>query len=387
MPSPLLAQVSHATAGEYDVLAELGEGQGGAAFLAREVASGALMVLSLPPAADELAVLSALGENVPASAGRCTTCGVAPAVWTAACPGCGHALVGSGATATLEEVRGATSHAYEVLGQLPHQNGGALFLARDRADARLVALAAVTAPTGESLLQAVWEEPGSAVPTPPIGQTGQPTVGPTSTDPDSTAYEGQGYAPPPPASGRRWGPLVGGVLGMAVLAGGAWALLGRDGRESTGPAGQPVGAVAGAGAALGDSAGGTLGNSGVAPDTAAGAAGGGAAGGAGAVGTAGVTPPVTPPPGTADSTAPRPDRLARPHVVTIEGELPPGWTRTVNGGATSSSRTVRVLRPGPVVIRLQAPGYCPDAFRFTPVPGGADRWTPALRGAPMVGSC
>lgn len=375
MSQTLLEQIAAATAGEYHVVGALGETVRGSAFLARETAGGHLVVLFVPADADELAVLAALGDEVPANAGRCTACGYAPPVWAAACPSCHRPFVLTAVDAhrfAADEVHAAVAHAYDVEGEVAHQAGGSLFFVRDRADGRLVALAGQDDENGQ-VLEAVWD---AAAPAPPPEPA--PFLAPSAVDDGAEASTGAypygpsegDYGAPRPR--RRWGPLVaGGVL--VLVAGGAWALW----RDDDGDAARPEATSAAAVSPPGDPAG------------TAGPAGAGAAA-VPAPEPPAVTPPPAPAPPREPPAAEERRAAARASVAWLQvgGALPTGWAWVINGRPGPSSVTAPLRPNRPVTVRLDAPGYCPVTLQLPPqAPSAVYRWYPQLQGKPMVGDC
>jgi hypothetical protein len=74
-------------------------------------------------------------------------------------------------------------------------------------------------------------------------------------------------------------------------------------------------------------------------------------------------------------------------MVAIIGELPPGWSRTVNDLPPSTNREIDLTPGRPAIITVTAPGWCPDRREVTLAQGDTVRWTPVLRGRPWVGGC
>lgn len=398
--STLLDHITSAVADEYTVLGQLGESSRGSAFLARERAGGHLVVLAVPPSADELSVLAALGDEVPANAGTCTACGEAPPTFTTFCPNCGRAFVQSAVGAhrfTADEVRAAAAPAYDLLGEVAHQSGGSLFFVRDQADRRLVALSGQPAPGGGQALEAVWDalrgdRPAGAVAESAAYGGSAPDVPPADTFAPSgpaAEYASEGppgyppdYVPPAtsdeygaaPARRRRWVPAA--IAGAVVLAaGGAWAVT-----HGTRKASRPVTSTPSPDTAA------VAPPPQPAPDTGSTTAGGGT-GAPPPQPTAPQTPVVTPtdrPPVVDSSRLP----VANAEVQLDGAGLPTGWTWTINGRRGPASLTARLRPNRPAVLTIEAPGYCPETLQLAPLaPGAVQRWAPRLRGKPMVGEC
>lgn len=164
--------VEEATRNEFELLAQLGGGSAWAAFLGRPLAGRGPLVLLLLQAAEEgdgefdLETLEALDDGLPLGRTGCSSCGAEGEGWPRFCPGCGADLTGvpadaavpSGtAEALLDEVRGAAAGVYEVLGAMPHaEGGGALYFAREAGTGRVVGLALRTEADGELDLVVSW---------------------------------------------------------------------------------------------------------------------------------------------------------------------------------------------------------------------------------------
>jgi hypothetical protein len=74
-------------------------------------------------------------------------------------------------------------------------------------------------------------------------------------------------------------------------------------------------------------------------------------------------------------------------LVLIEGDLPPGWSRSVNDGFVSTNRRIELSAGRPAVIVVGAPGWCPARTELTLRAGEEQRWTPELRARPWIGGC
>ena len=153
----LYVAVREASAGTYDVLGELGAGaSGGVVYLAREIASEALVVLKLEPGDDGaggvayyLDVSHELDASVPDVEMRCPRCRAKLRQWARFCTQCGLDVSGeapasgehASRAALREKVRAATAGDYEFLGDIPRSEGGGLvYFARDLSDGKIVAL-------------------------------------------------------------------------------------------------------------------------------------------------------------------------------------------------------------------------------------------------------
>lgn len=404
MRDELFDQILSATAGEYEIHGELGRDWTGRAYLAREIASGQHVVLRLPSDSDALEVLPRLSSTVPMAGGVCADCGDALTSWGGRCLACGAPVAGIPAewpwspsveASVLEEVRHAAGDSYEVLGAMEQEEtGGTVLFAREVASDRLVALA-LHADEGDGgrYLAVIWEgpvlarsRPAASPPPPPTPEAiipapppadlppaggGRPAGAPAARageDAEEEPIAGASAAPAPHS--RRL--LLPALLVIALVAAAAFLLarttpetasegvLASDSMEwDASPAPAPI-----------------------------------------ATSDAAAAPSVAPPPATLPvvDSAPPPVRIprqeraaARPAPRTgklqLGGALPPSWTRSVNGRAPTSERTVELTAGRPATIRIEAPGFCPESLRVTLPAGGRETWTPQMKGRPMVGEC
>jgi hypothetical protein len=160
--------VEEATRDDFDLVAELGGGAAWAAFLGRPVRGrGRLAVLLLQEADDEsgqydLETIEALDAGLPIGRTTCVSCGASEPGWPRFCAVCrtdlsGEVVPGGSAEETLEEVRGAARGVYDVLGEMPRDDGGgALYFAREVATDRLVGLTLQNDALGELDLVVSW---------------------------------------------------------------------------------------------------------------------------------------------------------------------------------------------------------------------------------------
>lgn len=146
--------LARALAGEYDILARLGFGRGDApVYLARELVTGTLVVLRLPPIsagndAQEygLEVVRQIDYTLPAVETRCSHCGRTLHQWARFCTKCGQDISGlapstEGRTRDqlLRLAREAAAGRYEVLGEMTRAEGGGLvYFARELDSGRVV---------------------------------------------------------------------------------------------------------------------------------------------------------------------------------------------------------------------------------------------------------
>ena len=152
----LYKAVQATVASDYELLGELGRGDGGrVVYLARERASGSLVALRLDrggasEAEYELTVLPHLDETVPSAGSACPYCGNHVRDWARFCPHCGRDISGEAEADSgsgfntaqlLQAVRESAADEYEVLGEMPRaRGGGRVYFARDLATGAIIAL-------------------------------------------------------------------------------------------------------------------------------------------------------------------------------------------------------------------------------------------------------
>jgi hypothetical protein len=148
--------LARALAGEYEIVARLGLGSGGApAYLARELLTDNLVALRLPPLvsgneAQEygLEVVRQIDSTLPDIETRCSHCGTTLRQWSRFCSRCGRDISGiSPATSgqTREQLRQVAQEAatgkFEILGEMTRVEGGGLvYFGREVASGRVVGL-------------------------------------------------------------------------------------------------------------------------------------------------------------------------------------------------------------------------------------------------------
>lgn len=152
----VLRAVQEAVNGEYEVLGELGQNDGGVTVdLARQLRVGVLVALRARPAEGPagasgemwLDVLRQLDATTPGPREACVSCGQSVSSWDRFCGHCGTDLTGAqagdgtSADQLLQAVRDAAGVRYEVLGQMDRADGGGnVYFARERGSGKLTAL-------------------------------------------------------------------------------------------------------------------------------------------------------------------------------------------------------------------------------------------------------
>jgi hypothetical protein len=205
--------VREATRDEFDLAAELGGTDAWAVFLGQALDGGGLAVLLLQEAEDgggqfDLEVMDAVEAGLPVGVTTCAACGAGEEGWPRFCALCGADLTGVQADAAvpggsagelLAEVRAAADGVYQVLGALPHaEGGGALYFARETASGRIVGLALQQDAGGELDLVVAWEpgEDAAHAASPAAGEAFTPA--PPAVPGPAVALEREEPVSPPP---------------------------------------------------------------------------------------------------------------------------------------------------------------------------------------------
>ncbi|WP_420130471.1 hypothetical protein [Longimicrobium sp.] len=243
MRSQLYDAVREATRDEFDLVAELGAGDAWAVFLGRAVEGSGLALLLLQEAEEggefELEVIHAVEGGLPVGRTACAACGAGEAGWPRWCAGCGAdlsgmqanaAVAGESAAELLQEVRDAADGVFQVVGAMPHaEGGGALYFAREHATDHIVGLTLREEADGELSLAVSWtadaeaaetsspvvipEPVVSAVPVPSMAPDASTVVPPPLWDPPSAPSRARARV-----NGRR-------IAGAAAVAGIGVALV------------------------------------------------------------------------------------------------------------------------------------------------------------------
>jgi TPR repeat protein len=206
--NPLLTRVRDALAGTHDLLGELGvDEHGEVLYLARELAGGALVGVSLRPEGPECApstveVRRTLGETVTVRGSSCPECGTELPDLARFCLHCGADLSGVLATEgspeadrLLHALVTATTGRYDILGRMDHEGrSGTVYFARDLSTGRIIALRLRRAEAGDGV-QAEYVARQTAVfrtpllpelPVMPPARSNEPTAAAAPPPPDQS---------------------------------------------------------------------------------------------------------------------------------------------------------------------------------------------------------
>ena len=148
--------LARALAGEYEIVARLGWGSGGApVYLARELLTDNLVALRLPPlvAGNEgqeygLEVVRQIDSTLPDIETRCSHCGTTLRQWSRFCSNCGRDISGISPAAsgqTREQLRKLAQETaagqFDIIGEMTRVEGGGLvYFAREVGSGRVVGL-------------------------------------------------------------------------------------------------------------------------------------------------------------------------------------------------------------------------------------------------------
>jgi hypothetical protein len=162
--------LARALSGEYEILARLGLGAGGApVYLARELVTDSLVALRLPPLVSGndgqeygLEVVRQIDPSLPEIETRCSHCGATLRQWARFCSKCGRDVSGlapSAAGQTRDQLRALARETaagkYEILGEMPRAEGGGLvYFGRELSTDRVVGLQLEPGPEATLLMTA-----------------------------------------------------------------------------------------------------------------------------------------------------------------------------------------------------------------------------------------
>jgi hypothetical protein len=167
--------LARALKGEYDIVARLGLGSGGApVYLARELMTDTLVALRLPPLESGgdsrefgLEVVRQIDSSLPAIETRCSHCSAILRQWSRFCTSCGRDISGlapspGGQTReTLRRLaRDTASGKYDVLGEMSRvEGGGMVYFGRERATGQVVGLQLEAGPESSLVITATHFAP------------------------------------------------------------------------------------------------------------------------------------------------------------------------------------------------------------------------------------
>ena len=147
--------LARALSGEYDIVGRIGIGRSGApVYLARELVTGNLVALRLPPLVSGaegresgLEIVRQIDATLPEIVASCGHCGAKVRQWARFCTRCGRDISGLDPSAgqTRDQLRAlAQQHAagkYEILGDMTRADGGGLvFFGRQLSTGEIVGL-------------------------------------------------------------------------------------------------------------------------------------------------------------------------------------------------------------------------------------------------------
>jgi hypothetical protein len=243
--SELTEAVREATRDEFELAAELGGGEEWAVFLGRSLDGGGLAILLLQEAEDgdgqfDLEVIEAVEAGMPVGRTTCGACGAGEGGWPRFCAACGAdlsgvrpdaAVPGESAGELLQEVRDAADGVYQVLGAMPHaEGGGALYFAREAATGRIVGLTLQEEAGGELALAVSWTPEPEAAAAPRADEVlvaayPREEAVPTAAVPEPAAPPPPLWDPPAPRSRPRSRERTRRVAGVAAVAAVGTALV------------------------------------------------------------------------------------------------------------------------------------------------------------------
>lgn len=148
--------LGRALSGEYEIVARLGLGSGGApVYLARELVTDNFVALRLPAlvsgqdaSESGLEIVRQLDASLPEIEMKCPHCSATVRDWSRACAVCGHDVTrlapessGHSRHEMRTMVRNVARHRYEILGDMTRADGGGpVYFARDLTSGEIVGL-------------------------------------------------------------------------------------------------------------------------------------------------------------------------------------------------------------------------------------------------------
>jgi hypothetical protein len=173
--------LARALTGEYEIVARLGLGSGGApVYLARELITDTLVALRLPPLVSDsearefgLEVVRQIDASLPEIETRCSHCGAVLRQWSRFCSRCGRDISGiapatvTGAGQTREQLRrlarDAAAGKYDIIGEMTRaEGGGMVYFGRDLANGQVVGLQLESGPEATLMMTATSFAPPDA---------------------------------------------------------------------------------------------------------------------------------------------------------------------------------------------------------------------------------
>lgn len=162
--------LARALAGEYEIVARLGLGSGGApVYLARELITDTLVALRLPPLESDTAarefgleVVRQIDGSLPGIETRCSHCSAVVRQWSRFCSICGGDISGLAPAAggksreTLRRLaRETAAGKYDVIGEMTRvEGGGMVYFGRELTTGQVVGLQLETGPDATLLVTA-----------------------------------------------------------------------------------------------------------------------------------------------------------------------------------------------------------------------------------------
>jgi hypothetical protein len=229
--------LTRALSGEYEILARLGLGSGGApVYLARELVTDNLVALRLPPLvsgneAQEygLEVVRQLDASLPEIETRCSHCAVTLRQWSRFCTNCGRDISGMAPGAdgqTRDQLRAlareAAAGTYEILGEMARAEGGGLvYFAREIATGRVLGLQLEAGPESTLVMTATQfaaSDPSIEIPEARLPPVGEPLPRRVSVPRGVGRSSFPGSPPLSMSSGSNRLFVVGGIVLLLVVA-------------------------------------------------------------------------------------------------------------------------------------------------------------------------
>lgn len=221
--------LARALSGEYEIIARLGLGHGGApVYLARELVTDSLVALRLPDLVSDqdarsgLEIVRQLDGSLPEIETKCPHCAATIRHWSRRCSNCGHDVAGmtpESSGQTREQLgtlaRNVARHKYEILGDMARADGGgAVYFGRDLTSGEIVGLQLESGRSGRptiNIARFAGNDPSIQIPETRGASPTTPVFVPPARAPQRPTLMARGTSATPAKSSSR-------VLTIAVVA-------------------------------------------------------------------------------------------------------------------------------------------------------------------------
>lgn len=212
--------LARALSGEYEIVARLGLGNGGApVYLARELVTDSFVALRLPDlisgqdAKSGLEIVRQLDGSLPEIETKCPHCAATIRHWSRHCSSCGHDIAGMtprSSGQTREQLgtlaRNVARHKYQILGDMARADGGgAVYFGRDLTSGEIVGLQLESGRSGRPTMNVArfaGNDPSIQIPETRGASPATPVFVAPARAPQHPTVKARGSAATPAKSGR-----------------------------------------------------------------------------------------------------------------------------------------------------------------------------------------